>query len=88
MRELTEAECEEVSGGWGYVGAAIGAGLGAYSAARNGGNIGNIIGAASLGAVSGFFGGVAATSTGLARGMFSMYSIETGMLSSEAAAGS
>ena len=84
MRELTSEEIEQVSGGVGVLGAVIGAVVGGGSAAFNGGNVGNIIGGAALGAVSGFFGGIATASTGLARGLFSVYSIESGLMSSAA----
>ncbi|MDA1372954.1 MAG: hypothetical protein O2971_19680 [Proteobacteria bacterium] len=88
MRALTDDELELVHGGVGIVGAAIGGVTGAVVSARNGGNIGNIIGAASLGAVSGFFGGIAGATTGAARYMFGAYAIEIGFLGSEAASGS
>lgn len=83
MRELTELELDEVSGGVGVLGAGIGAAIGAGGAIASGASVGQVVGAGIVGGVSGFFGGVATSgyATGLSRGMFSLYSVETGILS-------
>lgn len=81
MRELTEKEVNEISGGVGPVGAiitGIGSGL---VAAMNGGNAGQIAASATLGAVAGFFGSIAGATTGLTRYMFGGFAIETEVLS-------
>ncbi|MDA1372956.1 MAG: hypothetical protein O2971_19690 [Proteobacteria bacterium] len=86
MRALTEDELELVHGGVGIVGAGIGAAIGAGGAAVSGGNLGQIVGAGILGGVSGFFGGIATSgyATGISRGLFSLFSIETGIMSGAA----
>lgn len=82
MRELTDDELELVNGGVGPVGAALGGIAGGLTAVANGGNVGQIAASAAFGAASGFFGGIAATSTGITRMMFGAYSIEMGVLGS------
>ena len=85
MRELTIEETEMVNGGVGAVGAVIGGVTGGVVSYNQGGNIGNIIAATTLGAVGGFFGGIASATTGLGRVMFGGYSVGMGAMSSAAA---
>ncbi len=80
MRELTLEEVEDVNGGFGVVGATIGAVTGGVSAAYNGGNAGQIAAATILGGVSGWFGGLASASSGFARGMWGAYAVEVGVI--------
>jgi lactobin A/cerein 7B family class IIb bacteriocin len=84
MRELTHKEVDEVSGGVGVVGAALGAVTAGVSAAYGNGSVGEVIGASVLGGVSGFFGGIATSryASGLTTAMFGAYSVETGVLAS------
>ena len=84
MRELTDSELEEVVGGVGVVGAAIGGAIGAGGAYLSGSSAGEVVSAGILGGVSGFFGGIA-TAAGvpaIGRGLFSWFAVETGILSS------
>ena len=83
MRELKNHELSEVTGGIGIAGAAIGAAIGAGGAIVNDASAGQVIGAAVVGGVSGFFGGIATSGLGggLSRGMFSIFAVETGILS-------
>lgn len=80
MRELTQSEIEQVSGGFGIPGAVIGGITGGLSSAAGGGNAGQIIGTAATGAVGGFFDGVAGATTGFGRYMFGAYAIEMGVI--------
>lgn len=82
MRELTSEEIEQVSGGFGPVGAVLGGLAGGLSSAATGGNFGQIVGGAAFGAAAGFFGGIASVTTGITRIMFGAYSVEMGVLSS------
>ena len=86
MRELTNEEIEQVSGGVGIWGAGIGAAIGGGSAVFNGAGFGQVVGATILGGVSGFFGGIATSryASGAASAMFGAYSVETGIMSSAA----
>ena len=80
MRQLTKAEVPLVGGGIGVVGAVIGGVANGYMAYHNGHGAGVIAGAVAVGAVSGFFGGIASATTGIARVMFGAYAIETGVI--------
>ena len=86
MRELTSEEIDQVSGGVGVLGAGIGAAIGVGGAIVNGGSLGQVVGAGILGGVSGFFGGIATSSMAptFARSMFSLFSVETGIMSGAA----
>lgn len=79
MRELTHEEMERVGGGVGPVGVVIGAVTGGIIGGVNDGVSGAISGAI-FGGVSGFFGGIAAATTGFARYSFGAYSVGTGVL--------
>lgn len=81
MRELTEKEIEQVSGGFGPAGALIAGAVSGTLKAASGASAGEVVAATTLGAVSGFFGGIASVTTGITRVMFSAYAIETGFLS-------
>lgn len=83
MRELTMEEMDEVVGGVGPVGAAIGVAVGAGSAAVQGGNAGEIIAGGILGGASGFFGGLATASGvgGFGRSLLATFAVETGIMS-------
>lgn len=59
MRELTVDEIEEVEGGFGVWGAAIGAAVGLCTAVTSGANFGEGAVLVTAGAASGFFGGIA-----------------------------
>lgn len=59
MRELTLDEIEEVEGGIGFWGAAIGAAAGLCTAVASGASFGEGAALVATGAASGFFGGVA-----------------------------
>lgn len=82
MRELTRSEIEEVSGGVGPAGAAIGALTTGIGTAMGGGNAGQVVGSAIVGGVAGFFGGIATSqySSRLTSYMFGAYAIETGVI--------
>ena len=80
MRELTLKEVDEVSGGVGAVGAVLGGITGGAIAVAHGGGAANIISGVTLGAVSGFFGGIAGATSGITRYMFGAYSVETGVI--------
>lgn len=88
MRELTQDEVEQVSGGVGPVGAVIGGLAGGIGAGLNNQGIGIIIASATFGAVSGFFGGIAGATTGFARYSFGTYAVGVGVLGGEASSGS
>ena len=82
MRTLTVNEVDDVSGGIGVGGAVIGGAIGAGSAALNGAGAGQVVSAAIMGAVSGFFDGIATAGMGrMVSGMFGTYSVSTGILS-------
>lgn len=85
MRELTYEEMEQVGGGLGpfAVGVVLGAAQGTYSGYRSGGVPGAIAGFA-LGSVTGFFGGITAAASGVARGMFGAYAMGTHAIQHEA----
>lgn len=85
MRELTYEEMEQVDGGLGplAVGVVLSAGYGAFSGYENGG-IGGAIGGAALGAATGFYGGVAAMTTGLVRVGFGLKAFGTHILNERA----
>lgn len=59
MRDLTIEEIEEVDGGIGFWGAAIGAAAGLCTAVTGGANFGEGVVLVTTGAASGFFGGIA-----------------------------
>ncbi len=84
MRELTIDEMEQVDGGIGFYGAAMGAAAGAVSAALNGGGVAEMATGAMFGAASGFFGGIGGATVGVTRAMFSSYSLGTGAIGTRA----
>lgn len=82
MRELTEKEIMQVSGGFGPVGAVLGGAIGGGAAIASGESAGVVVSSTILGATSGFFGGIAAATSGLARYMFGAYAVEIGIIGS------
>jgi lactobin A/cerein 7B family class IIb bacteriocin len=83
MRELTNDEIEQVSGGVGAVGAVVGGIAGGLGAGLSGQGVGGVISGVAIGAVSGFFGSIAGATTGFARYSFGSYAVGTGVLGSQ-----
>ena len=80
IQVLTIDQAEEVTGGVGVVGAAIGAATGAGSAAIGGGGPGQIAVGAATGAVAGFFGGIATVAgSKLGTALFGSKSVAVGV---------
>jgi len=90
MRELTNDENEQVSGGIGLLGAGLGIVTGVGSTYFAGGNGGQILGAGILGGVAGFFGGIATSSfvPTFARVFFGASSAEVGIMGNHVGTGS
>lgn len=83
MRELTDRETQIVAGGVPLIGVPIVIGAvtgGASQAIQSEGNIGQIALGAALGAAAGFYGAVAAATTGVARAMYGVYAVGAGVL--------
>jgi len=86
MRELNRQEVENVNGGFGWIGAGIGAATGIGSAIVNNGSIGEIFAAGLLGGLAGFTGNLAASaSTGgfFVRSAWGISSVGLGIGASE-----
>lgn len=84
MRELTDAEILQVNGGaFPLIGVPIVIGAltgGASKAVSSDGNPGEIIFGAAMGAAAGFFGTVAAATTGAVRALYGTYSVAAGVV--------
>ncbi len=84
MRELTYEEMEQIDGGvLPLFPIAVAVGTGAAIGYRNGGIQGAVV-AGTLAAPAALFGGIAASSYGAARVMFSAYSFATTFFANEA----
>lgn len=82
MRELTNAETHMVAGGVPLIGVPVVIGAltgGASQAIQSEGNIGQTAMGAAVGAAAGFFGAVAAATTGVVRVVYGTYSVGAGV---------
>lgn len=78
MRELTDYETQLVGGGVPLIGVPIVIGAltgGASQAIQSEGSIGQTALGAAVGAAAGFFGAVAAATTGVTRALYGTYSV-------------